>query len=92
MRVTNAMLESKIEILNESMGRPCSSYTRNADGSLTANIGNFHLYHCLGVWAVHEMFNEGGGVSVLLSCSTKSELFDQLNALIRGLELGRMAC
>jgi hypothetical protein len=85
-RITEKQLEALVSWINELTGSPATSYTRT-DDKLTANIGNYHLYHAYGGVNLHRMSNESGGVSTPLGggTRTKRELFNQLHAFINGL-------
>jgi hypothetical protein len=86
-RITEKQLEALVSWINELTGSPATSYTRNDEGKLSANIGNYHLYFAYGGVNLHRMSNEGGGVNTPLGggTRTKRELFNQLHAFINGL-------
>jgi hypothetical protein len=86
-RITEKQLESLVQWINELTNSPPTSYTRTEDGKLSANIGNYHLYHAYGGVNLHRMTNTGGGVNTPLGegTRTKRELFNQLHAFINGL-------
>lgn len=87
MRVTQKHLEAKLDWLNNLTGMPTASYTRNAKGKLTANIGNYHLYHVHGGMALHQMMNESGGIrDVFPGLHTKRELAELIDAYIMGVK------
>lgn len=90
MRITESMLEARVERLNKLTGAPLTSYTR-IDGKLRANVGNFHLSHAYGGVCVHQMANEGGGVRtpILGYHAPKRECFDALCAFIAGIEYAK---
>jgi hypothetical protein len=85
-RITEKQLEALVSWINELTNSPATSYTRT-DDKLTANIGNYHLYHAYGGVNLHRMSNESGGVNTPLGggTRTKRELFNQLHAFINGL-------
>lgn len=89
-RITEKMLQMRVDALNKLMGSPLTPYTRDGD-KFTANIGNYHLSGAYGGWSLHRMVNEGGGVSDVFSCGhcPKRELFDKLCSFIRGIEIGK---
>jgi hypothetical protein len=86
-RITEKQLEALVSWINELTESPATSYTRNDEGKLSANIGNYHLYFAYGGVNLHRMTNEGGGVNTPLGggTRTKRELFNQLHAFINGL-------
>ena len=90
-RITINMLESKLAYLNRITENPPTQYTLDAEGKYTANIGNYHLSQCYGGVCVHQIMNEGGGVTVPLTDGyrPKREVFTELSAFIRGIEAGK---
>jgi hypothetical protein len=89
-RITNKQLSALCEWLNEITDSPAEPYTQ-IDGKLRANIGNYHISGAYGGVCLHRMMNESGGVNTPLSSGhgTKRELFEQMHAYIRGIELGK---
>jgi len=83
MRITEKMLEQRVEYLNEITSSPSKSYT---DGK--SNVGNFHLYFAYGGVNLHRICNEGGGITEPIGggCGTKRELYEKLNSFINGLQ------
>lgn len=90
-RITIKHLEGVIARLNRETGSPATPYARLDDGRLRANIGNFHLSQQYGGVALHRMANEAGGVTTPLGMGhgTRRELYEQVHAFLRGIELGR---
>lgn len=84
-RITEKMLQYRLDTINKMLGAPLEPYTRT-DGKSKANIGNYHLYSAYGSTGVHRMVGEGGGITQVLGLATKREIFDQLCALITGLQ------
>lgn len=86
-RITQKMLERKVEYLNKLTGSPATSWTKTNNGT-KANIGHFHLSGAYGGVALHRMSTEGGGVSDVFSAGhmTKRELFARICAFIDGYE------
>lgn len=85
MRITEKDLDILANRMNKTLKRPLKPWVREGDKN-KAQIGNIHVYSCLGVVALHEMVNEGGGIRVLVSGSTKRECYDQGHAWLRGYE------
>lgn len=81
MRITQKMLQSKVDQLNELTGQPTKSWEKK-DGKYTANIGNYHLCNDYGSTALHVMMNEGGGVEELYR-GTKSEIFAYIKGMMQ---------
>jgi len=90
MRITNKILEARIDLLNEITNQPTTSWT-NKGGRMKANIGNYHLDFAYGGVNVYQVHNEGGAVSEPLGGGhgTKRELYDKLSAFIKGIELNK---
>jgi len=85
MRISEKQLDVLCDRLNTTLNRPLKPWVRE-NGKNKAQIGNIHVYSCLGVWALHGMVNDCGGVRVIVSGSTKRECFDQGHAYLRGVE------
>lgn len=90
-RITNKMLENKIDYLNAITNSPKEPWSTDKNGKTKANIGNHHLDGAYGGVCVHKMVNDGGGVSTPLVGGnvTKRELYDLLCAYVKGIELGK---
>ena len=88
-RITDKHLQYRVDRINEVLNRPKESWTRKKDGSLRANIGNFHLGGAYGRTSLQEMMNEGGGVTQTFGLYTKRELFDLMGAFLSGIEVVR---
>jgi hypothetical protein len=84
MRVSIKQLEALCTYINELKGTPIKAYDR-IEGQFKANIGNYHLYQAYGAVGLHRMCNEGGGITEILSLSTKKELYDKMHAYIKGI-------
>lgn len=53
--------------LNAALGLPAEPYSRKpGDDRMTANIGCLCLDHNIGGWTVHQICNDGGGVTTPL--------------------------
>lgn len=91
-RITEKDLQATVDYLNRLTGSPNTPYTR-IDDKLHANIGNYHLSHAYGGVKLHRMVNEGGGVREPISTgyTNKRDLYNQMHAFIRGLELAKGA-
>ena len=83
MRVSEKMLESLCETINNLKGAPVAPYSRD-NGKFKANIGNYHLYFAYGSVALHKTNNEGGGITEIIGLSTKKDLYYQMQSFIRG--------
>ena len=85
------MLQSRIEFLNQITSNPPTPYSKTADGKIQANLGNFHLSRAYGGVCVHQMQNDGGGITtpIFYGHISKREAFDRLNAFISGIDHAR---
>lgn len=96
MRVTRKDCERMIERLNVRLGRPVEHWTKQADGTLSGNIGHIGLditspgdgvtrYH------VYEVSSVTGGENNLrnLACLGVKELYEFLCGIEVGLDLMR---
>ena len=90
-RITEKMLQMRVDYLNKITGNPESPYLATQDGHMIAQIGNYHLDHAYGGVSVEQMVNENGGVNTLFSLGhiPKRELFDKLCAYIEGYEAAK---
>ena len=92
-RITEKMLQKKIDYLNQVTSNPKKSWERYTDGQgkqkMKANIGNYHLDGAYGGVCLHQMMNEGGGVHSVFNCGyvPKRELFELIRAFMCGLEV-----
>jgi len=89
MRITIKKIETRVQYLNELTESPLSTYTKDKDDKFTANIGNFHIYQAYGSTGIHRISNQGGGVTTIIGLGTKKECYNQLNALIKGIEIAK---
>lgn len=89
MRVTVKQLNILITKINKLTASTETTYTKQTDGSLRSNIGNYHLSACYGGYALYRMDNEFGGVDDIFSVGhvTSGRLSDLMKAYIAGLEL-----
>lgn len=87
-RATIKQLEAFCDRINIATGSPEAPYARDAQGKLTACVGNYHISQAYGGVSLQRMCNEHGGVTSPLGLGhvTKRELRDQLRAFIAGLE------
>ena len=87
-RISVKQLENLVAEINRLTNSPVAPWTKQADGKIKANIGNYHLSGAYGGYCLHRMHNEGGGVTTPLVYGhvPKRELFNAMHAFIRGLE------
>lgn len=69
-RMTRKQIQAQCDNLNRLLGLPMEPYTSHiedkgymASRTSRANIGNIHLDHNIGGYAIHQMVNDGGGVT-----------------------------
>jgi len=87
MRITKKDLDCVVNRINSITSSPATSYTKDNNGNFNANIGNYHLSGAYGGYALHRMFNEGGGIEDVfqIGYAPKKELFGLMQAFINGL-------
>jgi hypothetical protein len=92
-RITDKMIQEKIDYLNKITGNPSEPYTKNAEGRFVANIGNYHRSGAYGGVTVYQMSNDSGGVTNVRGLSyghvPKRELYEKLCSFIAGIELAK---
>ena len=84
-RITRKHLDYLINQINTLTGSPMEYCTR-IDGKFKCNIGNYHIYSAYGSVGLHRTMNEGGGATDVIGLGTKRELYNQMQAFIRGIE------
>jgi hypothetical protein len=92
-RITIKHLDALVARLNYLTNSPMKPYEKGEDGRIHAQIGNYHISQAYGGVCLHRMHNDGGGVTTPLSGGhiPKRELYEQMHAFIRGIELGKGA-
>jgi hypothetical protein len=87
-RVTEKQLKALVERINVITGNPTEAWTKQGDGTIKANIGNYHLDWAYSGCQLCQMMNEGGGVNTPIGGGfwTKREMSEKLRAYIYGLE------
>lgn len=81
-------LDSMVARLNNLTGSPVDPYTRQPDGSYTANVGNYHISEAYGGFALERMATVNGGVLCIShdGYGTKTQLGAFLRAFMDGIE------
>ncbi len=89
-RTTMRDLEGLVNRLNRITGNPETSYTKDASGKFTANIGNYHLDGAYGGWQLSRIQTLGGGITNPLHTGfvSKRELYQAIDNFIRGIDQG----
>ena len=87
-RITMRDLEGAVSLLNKLTDQPATPWSKDGNGKMEANIGNYHLSGAYGGWQVHRMVGEGGGVTTPLQTGyvSKREVYNAIHAFIRGFE------
>lgn len=85
-RITMGMLQEKVNHLNKITGNPLESWNNGK-----ANKGCYTLSGAYGGHCLHQICNTSGGVHEVLNCGyiPKRDLFNQVDALIKGIHIGR---
>lgn len=66
-RITDKILNAKIDALNQLTNSPPNPYTRDPEtGKLTGNVGSHYLSHGFQGVNVYRLANAGGGVTTPL--------------------------
>ena len=90
MRITEKMLENLARDINKITESPDTTYTKNNDGTFTANIGNYHISYAYGGAALHRISNEHGGVlDVFYGHMPKRDLYNRMAAWVQGYEMSK---
>lgn len=86
-KITISQLERLVANLNRETNNPIDTYTRQADGTYKANLGNYHLDSAYGGWRLVQMASDGGGVRDVLHTGyrSKRELYDLVFAYRYGI-------
>lgn len=84
--ITKHDLEAVVERINRATNSPPTPYTKTGD-KYVSNIGNYHLDWAYGGVRLVRMNNEGGGIqSILPGFVSKRELYEKMQAFLRGVE------
>lgn len=90
-RIRRQDLENLVSHINKRTNSPGAPWTHTKEDKLKANIGNYHLSWAYGGVQLVRMGNKGGGISVIstIGFGTKRELYNWLQAFIRGLDTAK---
>lgn len=91
-RITQKQLELLVEHLNKITNSPKSySLEDRTTGKHTILVGHYHLSGAYGGWMLARTCNDGGAIETPLGAyhRPKRELYNELRAFIRGIELKR---
>jgi hypothetical protein len=98
-RITDKHLKAVVDRINTLTGSPMKPYAASGPmraGSghqMVAQIGNYHLDGAYGGVSLCRTVNENGGVSDIFNVGhvSKRQLYELMQAYIRGFEAGRGA-
>jgi len=85
--ITKRDLELQVARINLLTGSPQTPYKRNADGTITANIGYYHLDWAYGGVQLSRMCNIDGGTTTVstIGFAPKRALYEWIQGYIAGL-------
>ena len=86
-RITVKNLENLCEHFNKVTGKNVAPWIgKGADRK--ASVGTYYIDGAYGGWSLHQLVNESGGASDVLSCGhvPARELFNLMHAYLRGME------
>ena len=87
-RITQKMLENRVNHLNAITDNPQSSWTLKEGGGCKANVGNYHLDWAYGGVKLVQHMNDGGGItSITPGFDTKRDLMGLIDAYISGVKV-----
>ena len=87
-RTTEQQLETLIARINKVLGEPSSPY-KNIDGKFQAQVGCYLLDMSGGSYRLNRIACTSGSESHVLYGASKAVLWDQLHALLIGIDLGQ---
>lgn len=72
-KISIECLERLVSNLNRETNNPLEQYTRQADGTLKANCGNYFLDNAYGGWRLCQVMNDQGGCRDVLHAGYRSK-------------------
>lgn len=86
-RVKEKDLQEIIKDINRVTNNPESYSTLQNDGTYKTNVGHYHLSCAYGGYNLHQIVNDGGGITTPLGGGyhTKKELYNKLYSFYCGL-------
>jgi hypothetical protein len=87
-RITDKHLAGLLARLNRLAGTPLEYCTKQADGSITINVGHFHIARAYGGCQLVQTVTTGGGIRTVIGSGfvPKRAIYDLAYAYLRGLE------
>ena len=88
-RITNSMIDRKVNYLNQLTGNPAEPYS-TIDGKYKSNTGNYHISSAYGGVCLDQMCDGGGTRSVFsIGHIPKRDLYNRICAYVLGLEVSK---
>ena len=84
-RITELNLDRLAGSINQTLGTPEQPYTKIEGGGYRPNEGCYHIEIQSGFFNLVRMSNESGGTNLELSGTTKRDLYDQMQAYLKGI-------
>lgn len=85
MRITDKILNSFVDSINEKKKQPIATWTKNKKGNVyKANIGNYHLKYANGYVELCQVVSEGGAITIICSSCTNKELYYFMRGFLEG--------
>ena len=86
-RINEKDLDAVIGRINEITGNAKEPYSKQDDGTVKANVGNYHLDCSYGGYALSQMVNESGGIRRVIHSgfTTKRNLYNLMQSYLSGL-------
>jgi hypothetical protein len=90
-RITVKNLRTLCGYLNDLTGQPSEPWSEDENGRMKANVGNYHISQAYGGYCLHQMMNEGGGVTCPIQHGhgPARELFEKMHAFMAGIRTER---
>lgn len=89
MRISLQQLQEKIVWLNDITNHVSAPYRTNEEGRFVSNVGTYVLQQSYGAYGLGQLTNEGGGAKDIISRRTKSELWDAIDILEKGMRIAK---
>ena len=85
-KITLKNVEGLADKINEVMGMPKTSWSKNAAGKFESAVGNYHISGAYGGVSLHCMVNECGAVDDVFGCGhiSKRDLWNRMRAFLEG--------
>ena len=74
-KITQKLLQSKIDQINEILGYPLRAYELTEDFKTKANVNTYYIGQAYGGYRIEQMVNDGGGCKDITGRGTKRECY-----------------